>query len=171
MRWHGVHKGYSRCRALADRHYSRQRPGHPMFTRPGFNQVLWASDGQGEAAFVWFRPKWESGLKGTGRQDKLHAIECTLFRNETTYRSSELIEEAVAAVQTWVHATDAVWLDGLITGVNSEATREKRSPRHPPGWCFIRAGWKPFVHQKGRADVWLRCHRFPDPVPPLPPPT
>lgn len=92
MNWRETDKGDPRCRRLADRHYSRQTPGARMWTRPGYNFVLYTPDGRG-AVFVWWRPKWESGILGTERADGLRAIECTIFRNESGIRSSELIRE------------------------------------------------------------------------------
>lgn len=152
--WIETHKGDARCRALADRHYSRQHVGAPMFCRPGYNQVLYAHDDYGEAAWVWFRPKWESGLPGVARKDGLQAIECTLFRNETHILSSELIREAVEWVRRWNRLTVLV-PDGLITGVSSAATESRRGKSHAPGYCYVCAGWLPMHHRVGAADVWL----------------
>lgn len=132
--------------------------GHPMWTRPGWNQVLFLEQKNGRrAVFVWWRPKWESGLAGTKRKDGLLAIECTIFRNETRFRSSDLIEDAVRCVGSWEHALDVEWPDGLITGVNTVKTAGGRSSLSLPGECFRQAGWTEFAHPgKGkRADTWL----------------
>jgi hypothetical protein len=170
MRWYLTHKGDVECRMLADKHYSRQNPGHPMFCRPGYNLVLWTEGPVGQAVWVWFRPKWESGIKGTERKDKLRAIECTLFRNESGLLSSELIIEASAALGCWEHALDVDWEDGAITGIKSDVTACRRSKNSLPGECYRRAGWKPFDHRSSRrADTWLRLTPnelpFPCPVP------
>lgn len=167
MRWIETDKGDPRCRELADRHYTRQTPGHPMWCRPGWNQVLYAEQrivAHRSAAFCWFRPKWESGIRGTERKDGLRAIECALFRNQTRYRSSALIREAIAILMGWEHALDVAWPDGIITGISSEKTRGGRHVDHDPGWCFREAGFVEFEHAKGRADVWLR-YAGPVPVP------
>lgn len=159
MRWVETDKGDPRCRELADRHYTRVSVGHPMWTRPGWNMVLLAEQKNGRrAAFCWWRPKWESGLAGTERKDGLRCIECSLFRNETRFRSSELIVDAIACLLTWQHAGDVRWPDGIITGVNSEKTKGGRAADSAPGKCFIEAGFEPFAHPgKGkRADTWLR---------------
>ena len=162
MRWMETDKGDPRCRRLADRHYSRQTPGHPMWTRPGWNLTLYAQQRNGRAAvFCWWRPKWEVGIE---RGDGLRAIECAIFRNETRFRSSDLIREAVRAVLCWRHATNTAWPDGLITSIDSVATAGGRAPDAPAGVCFRRAGWDDFPHQVGRADVWLRLIE-PLPVP------
>lgn len=157
MKWVETTKADPRPRILADRHYTRQRPGHPMWTRPGYNQILYFEQKSGRAAaFCWFRPKWESGIVGTERKDKLRCIECALFRNETRFRSSDLIEAAVDKVLGWEHALDVDWPDGLVSAVSSAATAAGRAADHEPGWCFLRAGWQRFDHAVGRADVWLR---------------
>jgi hypothetical protein len=160
MRWVVTDKRDHRPRLLADRHYTRQSPGHPMWTRPGWNQILYLEQKNGRsAAFCWFRPKWESGIIGTMRKDGLLAIECSLFRNETRFRSSDLIIDAVQMVLTWDHALDVDWPDGLITGVSSSLTAAGRHRDSEPGFCFRCAGWKPFDHpgKNTRADVWLRA--------------
>lgn len=171
MRWIETDKGDPRCRELADRHYTRVHVGHPMWTRPGWNYVLFCEQKNGRrAVFVWWRPKWESGLPGTERKDGLRCIECAIFRNETRFRSSDLIIDALACVQTWIHAYDVNLPGGFITGVNTAKTESGRSPNSEPGECFRAAGFVPFEHRKDpkRADVWLRYagemppHRFAD---------
>lgn len=145
---------------LADRHYSRQTPGHPSFTRPGFNQVLRCSGPKGMAVWVWFRPKWESGIVGTTRKDGLFAIECTLFRNESGLLSSELIKDACLALKHWERAQDVEWPDGAITGIRENATADRRGKANLPGHCYRMAGWEEFEHNKSvRADCWLRYRR------------
>lgn len=159
MRWIETDKGDPRCRALADLHYTRKSVGHPMWTRPGWNYVLYAEQKNGRSAvYNWWRPKWESGLAGTQRQDGLRAIECTIFRNQSRFLSSKLIVEAIACLMSWSHANDVEWPDGIITGVNSAKTASGRSAEHDAGYCFREAGFVEFAHPgKGtRADIWLR---------------
>lgn len=146
-----------RCRLLADKHYSRQTPGHPMWTRPGYNYVMYLEhEGRG-AVWCWWRPKWEAGIE---RFDKLHALECTIFRNETTLRSSELVCEAVEALYL-PEAEEALKLKEpsqylLITGVSAPKTRKGRSKNSLPGACFRYAGWAPLEGKTSRrADTWL----------------
>lgn len=148
-----VSKADPRCRELADRHYTRQSVGAPMFTRPGYNLVLWKPN----VCFVWWRPKWESGIKGTERKDKLRCIECTLFRNESTERSSNLILEAEHELMFWSRANDVELRDGLITAVGVPQTQRRRSKNSRPGECYLRAGWNYFDHpsSKRRDLVWL----------------
>jgi hypothetical protein len=159
MRWIETDKGDSRCRELADRHYTRGKPGHPMWCRPGWNQVLYAEQRSGRSAsFCWWRPKWESGIVGTERKDGLRCIECSIFHNETRFRASDLIIDAIACLLTWEHANDVEWPDGIITGINTLKTAHGRADDHEAGYCFRKAGFELFAHPgKGkRADVWLR---------------
>ncbi len=159
MRWIEIDKGDSRGRVLADRHYTRGSIGHPMWTRPGWNQCLYLEQRSGRAAvFCWWRPKWESGLVGTERKDGLRCIECSIFRNETRFRSSDLIRDAVACLLSWEHARDVAWQDGIITSVNTAKTAGGRASDSLAGHCFREAGFSPFHHpgKNKRADVWLR---------------
>jgi hypothetical protein len=135
--WMVTHKGDRSCRLLADRHYSRQTIGHPMFTRPGRNLVLRTAGG--DAVWVtWY------GI----RDDGLDAYECTIFRNESKYRSSDLIRWAV-------EATEAEWgaspKDGMITYVAADKVRSTNA-----GYCFKAAGWKRIGASKKRGLILLQ---------------
>lgn len=167
--WVSTTKGDPRCRAMADRHYTRQTVGHPQWTRPGYSAVLHAQTAHGEGLFVWWRPKWEDGRPGTERKDRLRALECTHFRREGSGPnggglpvSSELIRAAVAALATQpvrlaLHLQNAGPIDdGLITGVGSAKTTTLRSLRSPPGACFMHAGWERMEKSGSLADVWWR---------------
>jgi hypothetical protein len=154
--WTPVPKSDQRCRVLADRHYTRQTPGHHAWTRPGYNFPLYLEQRSGRSAvFCWWRPKWEAGIH---RKDRLECIECTIFRNETRYRSSDLIRDATTMLVLWERYLDVALPDGLVTGVGDAQTAGGRHPDHPPGWCFYKAGWVYFDHPgKGvRANTWLR---------------
>lgn len=173
-RWIEIDKGDPRGRALADRHYTRVSVGHPMWTRPGYSQCLYTEQRNGRAAvLVWWRPKWESGIKGTERKDGLRCIKCTIFRNETRFLSSQLITEALSCLAAWQHANDTAFPDGVVTGVNSGQTTNGRAATSLPGECFRRAGFTPFEHpgRSRRADVWLRYGpTLPTPTLPTPSP-
>lgn len=99
--WLVTHKCDRSFRLLADRHYSRQRVGVPMFKRPGRNLVLRTADGDA----VWVT--WSCI-----RDDGLQAWECTIFRNESKNPSSDMIRVAVAAtIAEWGQPPP----DGIIT--------------------------------------------------------
>jgi hypothetical protein len=166
--WSTSTKGDPRCRTLADRHYTRQTPGHPQWTRPGYSAVLYAQAERGEALFVWWRPKWEDGRPGTARKDGLRCLECTHFRREGAAAgipgalpiASELIRAAVVAldlpaVRAALHLDAAGPItDGLISGVGSAPTSARRGRFSVPGECFARSGWTRLAKAGGRADVW-----------------
>lgn len=135
--WIVTHKGDISGRLLADRHYSRQTIGHPMYTRPGRNLVLRTADGMA----VWV--SW----KGI-RDDGLDAWECTIFRNETNILSSLMINAAV-------RATIAEWgdmpPDGFITYVAADKIRSVN-----PGFCFKKAGFVQIGRSKKRGLILLQ---------------
>lgn len=108
---------------LADRHYTRQKIGSPQFMPPGRTLVL--RDAAGTAVFGWL---W--CLPGL-RYDKQEGYCCTIFRNESRRRSSELILEAeTAAVNKWGRNRMFTYVDASkVTSSN-------------PGYCFKMAGWR-----------------------------
>ena len=146
-------------RKLADRHYTRQTKGATLWTRPGYNYCLYYDDWKGAALWAWWRPKWEAGVE---RFDKLRAIECTMFRNESAALSSDLIKDAIELLKH-PFCLEALKLSNplenlLITGISSERTVKGRSKNSLAGACYRHAGWLEFEHSKeGKADVWLRA--------------
>lgn len=146
--WREVDKGNRVLVGLADRHYTRQKPGTALATRPGVNLCFVLSDGL--AAWVTWRP-----IPEVGRKDGLEAWECTLFRNEGARLSSALISEASALTfRRWGWPPR----DGLISAVGVEQTKRRRSRRSLPGVCFREAGWVEFAHPFPEpSKVWLRA--------------
>jgi hypothetical protein len=107
---------------LADRHYSRQKIGTNQFMPPGRTMVL--RDAAGLVVFGWL---WQEK-----RDDKQDGYNCSIFRNEGTRRSSEIIMEAECMVI-------AEWGPNRgFTYVDPGSVRPKRDP----GRCFLRAGWR-----------------------------
>lgn len=106
---------------LADRHYSRQKPGTNQFMPPGKTMILRSSEG--DVVFGWL---WQ-----TKRDDGQLGYNCSIFRNESQRRSSDIILEAEKRIV-------AEWGPNRgFTYVDPARTRRKRDP----GRCFIRAGW------------------------------
>lgn len=133
-----------------------------MWTRPGYNFVLYAESPTGRALWCWWRPKWEDGRPGTQRKDGLRVLECTMFRRVGVMPlASTLILDAVTMLWTPdarkdLHLSQAGPIDFLLTGVSSEKTRKGRSRRSLPGACYRHAGWRDLPGKKTkRADVWL----------------
>ena len=137
MKWRTSHKYDREALPLADRHYSRQKPGTPQFVPPGRSVVLVAGR---PVRALWVSllqlPEWtKHAWPG--------AWMCSLFRNEGAGLSSELVREAIAATR-WV------WGDppavGMVTFVDAGKVRRKRDP----GRCFLRAGFKVVGRTKDR---------------------
>ena len=83
MRWMESHRADPVARAIADRHYNRQKPGTPQFVPPGRCLVLVTDD---ESAFwitSWPFAEYVKHQWGG-------AWLCSAFRNEGDYLSSEL---------------------------------------------------------------------------------
>lgn len=111
--------------ALADRHYSRRRPGHGNPVGPVESLVLVTPDESAAWATTWTRFP----------DDGLTAWRCSIFRNEGTALSSDLIREAMAiTAELWGGRFPCP--DGWVTWVDAA----KVASAHP-GYCFKRAGW------------------------------
>lgn len=127
--WCEVTKFDPRSAQLADRHYSRRTPGSPQFMPPGETVILMTPNF--DAVFGWWRPHPASGLKS---MNGLDGWTCTIFRNESGTRSSDLI---LAAEDALLNKGVTVGPDGLITYVWDSRIRSAN-----PGYCFKCAGWK-----------------------------
>lgn len=126
--WMRVTKFDPRARALADRHYSRRKIGSPQFMPPGQTIVLLTCDGH--AVWGWWRPAPSSGLAS---MNGLDGWTCTIFRNESSLLSSELVLDAESAMVEYGYD---IGPDGLLTYV-----WDKRIRSVNPGYCFKVAGW------------------------------
>jgi hypothetical protein len=114
-------------RAIADRHYNRQKIGAVQFVPPGRCLVLKTSDGTAAWISSWPLPQFvQHAWAG--------AWVNSLFRNEGSHLSSDLIRLAVAH-------TRAVWPDVPEFGIVSFVDASKTAPKDVPGWCYRRAGW------------------------------
>lgn len=117
------------CAMLADRHYSRRTVGARQFAYSGRKLVL--RDALGTVVFVWMYP--ELAL----RMDGQAGYNCSIFRNESARRSSEIILEAEAwAFEKWGP-------NRLYTYIDPAKVKSRN-----PGYCFKVAGWK-FVKVTG----------------------
>jgi hypothetical protein len=114
---------------LADRHYTRQKPGSPQFVPPGRCLVLLTACERALWVSSWPMAEYV-------KHAWAGAWMCTMFRNEGAGLSSELILSAVAATRAfWGEAPPL----GMVTFVDPRKTRRKRDP----GRCFRRAGFQP----------------------------
>ena len=116
----GNYAGY----ALYRRHYSSKknhRPKQRQFVGPGEKLVLLGFLCQ--ALFCWRKSRF--------RKDGQVGVNCSVFRNESKYLSSEMIRDAMSwAWQKWPG-------ERLFTMVNPKEVRSVN-----PGYCFKKAGWK-----------------------------
>ena len=110
------------CAALADRHYSRRTVGARQFCYSGRKIVL--RDAVGSVVFVWMFPD------PSMRMDHRAGFHNTLFRNESSRRSSEIILEAEEfAVRKWGVGRAWSFIDS------------RKIKSHHPGYCYLVAGW------------------------------
>ena len=128
--WVVSHDMNPKAQELADRHYSRKTPGSKKgFIGPGEKLVLLSPTG--DALFTWLRSRADY------RGDKIDGVNCTIFRNEGPVLSSKLILEAEKfAHDRWPGLK-------LFTYVSKAKVKSKN-----PGWCFMKAGWKPAGENK-----------------------
>ena len=150
--WEISDRADPRAARLADRHYSRQKPGSPQFVPPGRCLVLFAESETGSAYWVTSWPFAEYV-----RHEWAGAWVCSAFRNEGAGLSSDLIRQAVAAtLARWPDVPDL----GMVTFVDTDKTRRKRDP----GRCFLRAGFETCgVTKGGLVALRLPPERMPEP--------
>lgn len=137
MMWSISHRADPRARALADRHYSRQKIGAEQFVPPGRCVVLFAASPSGAAFWVTSWPFAEYVKHGWAG-----AWVCSAFRNEGAGLSSILVRAAVACTRGIYGDAPAL---GMVTFVDPDKIRRKRDP----GRCFIKAGFKRVGMTKG----------------------
>lgn len=131
--WERVTKFDKRACVLADRHYSRRKPGSGQFMPPGQTIVMYAdapSAGGEGAVWGWWRPHPDSGLKS---MNGLDGWTCSIFRNESEHLSSDLILQAELALTEFGYD---VGPDGMLTYVWDSKIRSVN-----PGYCYKLAGW------------------------------
>jgi hypothetical protein len=124
--WTRVDKFSPTACALADRHYSRRKPGSGQFMPPGQTIVLYRE----RAVFGWWRPDPDAGIVP---MNGLDGWTCTIFRNESDALSSQLILEAELAL---TYHADGCGPDGMLTYVWDDRVASAN-----PGYCFKCAGW------------------------------
>lgn len=152
MRWVRSWRADPRVRAVADRHYNRQKVGAPQFVPPGSCLVLRTP----ESGAMWVT-SWPIAEYVKHRWGGYWVN--SAFRNERPdlYRSSELIREAVAATRAWYGGRP---VPGMVSFVDPRKVRRKRDP----GRCFVRAGFEydGTTVQDGLLAFVLRPERMPE---------
>lgn len=108
---------------LADRHYSRQSPGARQFMPSGKKLVIRDAEGSILFGWLWAKPEF--------RMDHQAGYNCTIFRNESSRRSSDVILECEEiAFRMWGS-------NRMFTYVDPEKIQSRN-----PGYCFKCAGWR-----------------------------
>lgn len=154
MKWGLSHRADPSALPLADRHYSRQKPGTPQFVPPGRCLVLLTPQSNALWVTSWpFAEYVKHRWKGAWIN--------SLFRNESDKLASELIREAVAATR-WYYG-DPPNL-GMVTFINRAAVRKTRKY----GYTYRRAGFRECGETKGGLLVMqLLPGDMPAPEPPI----
>lgn len=152
MIWQRAHRYYPPAVALADRHYSRQKPGTPQFMPAGSCLVLYAETETGRAV-------WGTSWPQYSQHAHAGAWVCTMFRNEGAAKAGKLIRQAVAATIAHYGTPPP---EGMITFVDRDHVR----PKSDPGWCFFIAGFRYCADtQGGLITMRLDPSRMPKPSP------
>lgn len=155
MIWRMSHRADEAARQLADRHYNRQKPGATGFVPPGRCLVLLSECERAFWVTSWpFAEYVKHAWAG--------AWVCSAFRNEGAGLSSDLIRQAVAATRAkWSEVPEL----GMITFVDKGKIKAKRNP----GYCYIKAGFRPCGETKGGLLAFqLLPEDMPDPIRALP---
>lgn len=122
---------------LADRHYSRRTKGARQFCYSGRKLVL--RNCEGTVLWVWMYPD------PTMRMDAQTGYNCSIFRNESQRKSSEIILEAEGfAVTKWGPGR-------AYTFIDSSKIRSSN-----PGCCYKKAGWKFEGMTKGGKHILVK---------------
>lgn len=151
MLWRKTNKGDERAIALSRRHYNAYAYSCTKVRsmgKPGRSLVLVLPDYTAVWQSIWQRTEY------IDRGYLVNVWECATFRNESTYKSSILIKQAVAAtLAEWL----AVPSDGFMTFVNPRKVNSKQ-----PGTVFTMAGWVHYgTTPKGLLVLQLPTSRFP----------
>lgn len=138
--WQMTHQADPAAARLADKHYSRQKPGTSQFMPAGRKVVLIAPEYDAVFGWVWPYPRY------CNRKMLKNAWYCSIFRNESAHLSSDMIREAVAIA-------NHIWgktLDGAITYVDASKVQSRN-----PGYCFKKAG---FISSGVSTKGYLQLH-------------
>lgn len=122
---------------LADRHYSRRTVGARQFCYSGRKLVL--RDSSARVLFVWMFPDPQY------RMDSQRGYYCSIFRNESQRKASEIVLEAEKfAVSKWGPNRAYTFIDPSKT--KPIMVRGQRIV----GFCFVKAGWRECGWTKSR---------------------
>lgn len=137
MNWFMSNRADPRALPLADRHYSRQKPGSPQFVPPGRCLVLLTENADALWVTSWPFAKYVKHAWAGAWMN-------SFFRREPEcpYRASDLITEALAVTRDFFGAPPDL---GLVTFIKRDAVKSKKNP----GYCYLMAGFEPAGVTKG----------------------
>ena len=161
MIWQLSYRADPFARAIADRHYNRQKSGTPQFVPPGRCLVLVASNEAGRALWI---TSWPFGEYVKHRWPG--AWVCSAFRNEGAGAASALILEAVAATRWRYGAAPSL---GMVTFLDRDKVKPVKERGRPTwGWTWLKAGFEPDGEtQGGLLAMRLSPDRMPLAHPPI----
>ena len=153
MTWLESHRADPEARAIADRHYNRQKIGTPQFVPPGRCLVL-------KTATAFWVTRWP--FAEYTKHLWAGAWVCSAFRNEGLERSSDMIRAAIKrtkekwpeppSVESWViiqRKPKVTLIERvkvcMVTFVNGDKVKHKRDL----GRCYLRAGFEYAGETKG----------------------
>jgi hypothetical protein len=153
--WRYSNRFEARSRAIADRHYNRQKIGTDQFVPPGRCCVFYAGTRTGEAFWVtswpfaeWVKHAWAG------------AWVCSAFRNEGAGLASDLIRQAVAATRSVLGEPPELGMITFIDRAKVKATKVRS--RDVWGWTYRKAGFVEAGETKGGL---LALQLLPDAMP------
>lgn len=133
MIWQQSHRADPLALPLADRHYNRQKPGSPQFVPPGSCLVL--ATPNYDAIWVTSFPMAEYVKHAWAG-----AWMCSMFRNESQYKASDLIRSAVAATR-WFYGEPPP--QGMVTFIDPRHVKPTMVHGTPTyGWTWLRVGFR-----------------------------
>lgn len=153
--WFQVPRTDKRARELADRHYSRQTIGATEFCRAGENIVLIIpSQNHLSAEALWVSHRAAPNfLPEHPRADGFDYWDNTYFRNESKFKGSELIYEALAITRyLWTNENPP---DGFHTFINERKVAPViwNGRYYPPGFVFWLNGFMRYSKKTARRDL------------------
>jgi hypothetical protein len=157
--WRPSHRGHTPARLLADRHYSRQKPGSSQFMPAGSCRVLLAANARSVFGLSFPKPEFV-------KHAWAGAWIVSIFRNEEAGPlASDMIRDALAIMQSdfGYGAPPAL---GCVTFVNPKMVRGVlvRGER-VKGFCFQKAGFRAVGEtKKGLIAFQLLPHQMPAPA-------
>ena len=133
MIWQQTKRADKAAAKIADRHYSRKKPGTDQFTPPGRILILTTKDYDALWATSWPYSEYVNRIYPDAWLN-------SLFRNEGNYLASDLILQAIAATK-WYFGKPPK--SGMITMIDTKKVRpiKKRGKLHY-GYVYEKAGFK-----------------------------